>query len=353
MAAKNRVTYHEENINANTLKLREVLDTMPRFSKDFFRAIEPNTSAKTRISYVYDIRLFFRFLIQSNPYFKNKDIKEIQLQDLEKLQAVDIEEYLEYLKYYISDDGKEHTNSERGIMRKLASVRTLYNYFYRKELIKNNPASIVSMPKLHDKEIIRLDVDEVAELLDEVENGTKLTKSQQNFHTKTKVRDIAILTLLLGTGIRVSECVGIDINDIDFKNTGIKIQRKGGYETIIYFGDEVEEALRNYMEERKRIVPVEGHEDAFFLSIQRKRMGVRSVEKLVKKYAGLVTNLKKITPHKLRSTYGTTLYQETGDIYLVADVLGHKDVNTTKKHYAAIDDERRRKARNAVKLRND
>ena len=90
-------------------------------------------------------------------------------------------------------------------------------------------------------------------LLDEVENGTKLTKSQQNFHTKTKVRDIAILTLLLGTGIRVSECVGIDINDIDFKNTGIKIQRKGGYETIIYFGDEVEEALKNYMEERKEL----------------------------------------------------------------------------------------------------
>ena len=349
-----KITYHEQTSRENTLKLRSVLQTLPDFTKDFFRAIEPNTSAKTRISYVYDIRLFFQFLQINNPVFAKKDsIKDIRLEDLEQLQPVDIEEYLEYLKYYISDDGKEHTNSERGIMRKLASVRTLYNYFYRKELIKNNPASIVSMPKLHDKEIIRLDVDEVAELLDEVENGTKLTKSQQNFHTKTKVRDIAILTLLLGTGIRVSECVGIDINDIDFKNTGIKIQRKGGYETIIYFGDEVEEALRNYMEERKRIVPVEGHEDAFFLSIQRKRMGVRSVEKLVKKYAGLVTNLKKITPHKLRSTYGTTLYQETGDIYLVADVLGHKDVNTTKKHYAAIDDERRRKARNAVKLRND
>ena len=349
-----KITYHEQTSRENTLKLRSVLQTLPDFTKDFFRAIEPNTSAKTRISYVYDIRLFFQFLQINNPVFAKLDsIKDIRLEDLEQLQPVDIEEYLEYLKYYISDDGKEHTNSERGIMRKLASVRTLYNYFYRKELIKNNPASIVSMPKLHDKEIIRLDVDEVAELLDEVENGTKLTKSQQNFHTKTKVRDIAILTLLLGTGIRVSECVGIDINDIDFKNTGIKIQRKGGYETIIYFGDEVEEALRNYMEERKRIVPVEGHEDAFFLSIQRKRMGVRSVEKLVKKYAGLVTNLKKITPHKLRSTYGTTLYQETGDIYLVADVLGHKDVNTTKKHYAAIDDERRRKARNAVKLRND
>ncbi len=128
-------------------------------------------------------------------------------------------------------------------MRKLACLRTLYRYFYRKEKIKNNPASIVEMPKIHEKEIVRLDTDEVGELLDEVERGDKLTKSQQNFHAKTKTRDIAILTLLLGTGIRVSECVGIDINDVDFKNSGIKIRRKGGNETIIYFGEEVEKAL--------------------------------------------------------------------------------------------------------------
>lgn len=82
-------------------------------------------------------------------------------------------------------------------------------------------------------------------------------------------------------------------------------------------------------------------------------MNVRSVENLVKKYAKIVTPLKKITPHKLRSTYGTALYQETGDIYLVADVLGHKDVNTTKKHYAALDDARRRQAAKAVRLRED
>ena len=78
---------------------------------------------------------------------------------------------------------------------------------------------------------------------------------------------------------------------------------------------------------------------------------MRAVENLVKKYAQTVTTLKKITPHKLRSTYGTALYRETGDIYLVADVLGHKDVNTTKKHYAAMDDMRRRQAASAVKLR--
>jgi len=80
-------------------------------------------------------------------------------------------------------------------------------------------------------------------------------------------------------------------------------------------------------------------------------MSVRSVENLVKKYARIISPLKKITPHKLRSTYGTNLYKETGDIYLVADVLGHSDVNTTKKHYAAIEDDRRKSARNAVKLR--
>lgn len=102
---------------------------------------------------------------------------------------------------------------------------------------------------------------------------------------------------------------------------------------------------------RNSIIPEEGSENALFLSLQKKRMNVRSVENLVKKYARIVTPLKKITPHKLRSTYGTNLYRETGDIYLVADVLGHSDVNTTKKHYAALEDERRRSARNAVKLR--
>ncbi len=196
-----------------------------------------------------------------------------------------------------------------------------------------------------------MDVDEVAILLDQVEDGTNLTKKQLEFHKKTKIRDLAMMTLLLGTGIRVSECVGLDINDVDFKNDGILIRRKGGYEAVVYFGDEVRAALLDYLEERHHIIPEEGHEEALFLSLQNKRISVRSVEKLVKKYAEAMTTLKKITPHKLRSTYGTNLYRETGDIYLVADVLGHKDVNTTKKHYAALEDERRRQAAKVVKLR--
>ena len=182
-------------------------------------------------------------------------------------------------------------------------------------------------------------------MLDNIESGEGLTVTQNKYHEKTSVRDLAIVTLLLGTGIRVSECVGIDLNDIDFKTNGIKIHRKGG--------DETEAALKNYLAEREKIEAADGHKNAFFLSIQKKRISVRAVELLVKKYASLVTTMKKITPHKLRSTYGTSLYRETGDIYLVADVLGHKDVNTTKKHYAAIEEDRRRKAANIVKLRNE
>ena len=181
----------------------------------------------------------------------------------------------------------------------------------------------------------------------------KLTKRELVYHKKTRIRDVALLTLLLGTGIRVSECVGLDLNDVDFKNNGIKVTRKGGNEMVVYFGEEVEKALKRYLEERAGITPLAGHEHALFYSAQRKRMGVQAVENMVKKYSRQITTTKKITPHKLRSTYGTALYQETGDIYLVADVLGHKDVNTTKKHYAALDDARRRQAATAVKLRED
>lgn len=347
---KNNTNYHEEINKKNIVHLRELLDTLPPFCSQYFRGMQEYTSSRTRIAYAYDLRVFFEYMHENNPGFQKMKIRDYPLEMLDQITRLDIEEYLEYCSYYIKD-GKEYMNDERGKSRKLASLRSFYNYFFRNELIEKNPASLVPMPKLHQKEIVRLDADEVAILLDTVESGVNLTKQQLHYHEKTKIRDVALLTLLLGTGIRVSECVGIDLQDLDFKNNGIKIRRKGGYEAVIYFGEEVETALFDYLEKRNLIIPVDGHENALFLSMQNKRISVRAVEKLVKKYSSLVTNLKKITPHKLRSTYGTSLYRETGDIYLVADVLGHKDVNTTRKHYAAIEDERRRKAANAVKLR--
>ena len=348
-----KVTYHEQTDVENTLRLRDVLKTLPPFCRDFFRAIEPRTTTKTRISYAYDIRIFFQFLLEQNPAFRDWSIDAFTVDVLDQLTAVDLEEYEEYLKVYQAGD-KTETNGERGLKRKMSSLRSFYAYYFKREMIHTNPTVLVDVPKIHQKSIIRLEADEVALLLDYIEHGgDDLTGQKKVYYEKTKDRDLALVTLLLGTGVRVSECVGLDIEDVDFKNNGIKVTRKGGNEMVVYFGPEVEKALKNYLEVRKNIIPVEGHEHALFYSTQRKRIGVQAVENLVKKYARQVTTTKKITPHKLRSTYGTALYQETGDIYLVADVLGHKDVNTTKKHYAALDDSRRRQAATAVRLRED
>ncbi|WP_416862055.1 tyrosine-type recombinase/integrase [Laedolimicola ammoniilytica] len=350
--------YHEQKDAENIQRLREVLTTLPSFVSDFFRAKEMSMATTTRISYGYDIRIFFRFLVEKNPLFKNYKTTDFTYEDLDKISTVDIEEYKEYLKLYQREEEQgeiDITNGERGMKRKLSAVRSLFNYLYRYELIKNNPVVLVDMPKLHDKAIIRLEPDETARLLDFIEHGgDDLTGQKKVYYEKTKDRDLAIVTLLLGTGIRVSECVGLDVTDIDFNTNGIRVIRKGGSEMIVYFGDEVEKALKDYINgSRKLVNPQEGHENALFYSTQRRRIGVKAVENLVKKYSRQVTPLKKITPHKLRSTYGTTLYQETGDIYLVADVLGHKDVNTTRKHYAAQDESRRRSAANVVKLRKE
>ncbi len=348
-----RITYHEQTTIDNTVRLREVLRTLPDFCRDYFRAISTTTTAKTRISYAYDIRIFFEFLAAQNPSLKNLDIRDFPIGILDQVKAVDLEEYEEYLKVY-QNGSRVESNGERGLKRKISALRSFYAYYYKREMIHTNPTVLIEVPKVHQKAITRLDSDEVVMMLDYIEHaGDSLTGQQKVFYEKTKERDLALVTLLLGTGIRVSECVGLDVEDVDFKNNGIKVTRKGGNEMVVYFGPEVEKALKKYLTVRKGITPQAGHEHALFYSAQRRRISVQAVENLVKKYSRQITTTKKITPHKLRSTYGTALYRETGDIYLVADVLGHKDVNTTRKHYAEMDDQRRRQAAAAVHLRDD
>lgn len=342
--------YHDEEEIKIHRRLIDLKKQLPIFMSDYFRGIETTTTEKTKLAYAYDARCFFSYLLEHNPALKNVSIRNFPLSVLEQLQPSDIDEYMEYLKYS-EDDNIEIRNKETGLYRKISSLRSMYSYFYRKEAIKYNPAEIVKIPKLRSKEIIRLEPDEVARLLDYVESSQGSSKRQASYRQNTKVRDLAILTLMLGTGIRVSECVGLDLDHVDFKNDAIKIMRKGEKEATVYFGDEVEVALKDYIEERKKIVTLPGHENALFLSIRRKRIAVRTIETLVKGYAKVVTPLKHITPHKLRSTYGTNLYAQTNDIYLVADVLGHEDVNTTKKHYAAQSDSARRRAAKEVILR--
>ena len=344
--------YFTQRDEDNILKIRELRKELPLFCGEFFRGIEQKTTPLTRLGYARDLKIFFDFLVTETEEFYEKPILQLEIEELNKLTSTHLEMFLEYITLY-KQNGKTIKNGEKSRCRKLSSIRAMLRYFYKKDKLKSNVASKVDTPKVHESQIIRLELDEVGKVLDLAETGQDMTKMQASFHKHTQSRDYAMLSLFLGTGIRISECVGLNIDDFDFKQNAFKVTRKGGNRVILYFNEEVSDALQNYILERKKIKAQEGSEKALFLSLQNKRISVRAVEKLVKKYSKIVNPLKKITPHKLRSTFGTNLYRETKDIYIVADVLGHKDVNTTRKHYAAISEDIRRNAAKHVKFRED
>ncbi len=345
--------YQEREINCIE-RLNEIVEKLPYYVRDFFIGVEPRTSALTRLNYGYDLRIFFNFL--SKKVFKGKEIEQISLDDLSKLCASDFEYFLSYLSYY-NINGKDEKCTETGKARKLSTLRAFYKHFFNKNMLPANTPAKVLMPKIHEKEIIRLESgdkkDEIGDMLRVVESGTGLSKRQATFHNSTKYRDSAIITLFLGTGIRISELVGLNIDDIDMKSNSFVVTRKGGNRSVLYFNDEVASALNLYYEDRLADNNISEDEKALFLSLQNKRISTRTVQELVKKYARIISPLKKITPHKLRTTFGTNLYKQTGDIYVVASILGHKDVNTTKRHYAAQSEEIRKNASKAYTLKND
>ncbi len=344
--------YFEDREISCIKRMNNIINTLPYYVRDFFVGVELRTSALSRLNYAYDLRVFYDFL--SKMVFRGKNIDEIDLKDLAQLDSTDFEYFLSYLSSY-EINGKQERCTETGKARKLSTLRAFYKYFFNKNALPANTPSKVNMPKIHEKEIVRLDsnekVDEIGDMLYAVESGLGLSKRQKDFHNATKVRDTAIITLFLGTGIRISELVGLNIEDIDLRTNSFVVTRKGGNRAVLYFNDQVSIALSSYIEEREKLQDLI-KDSALFLSLQNRRISTRTVQELVKKYARIVSPLKKITPHKLRSTFGTNLYRQTGDIYVVADCLGHKDVNTTKKHYAAITDDIRKKAALSLSLNN-
>ena len=320
--------YREEMDAKRIMQIRSIIRELPQACSDFIRSIAVTTSTLTRLAYAIDLRTFFHFLHNERIAFSDKDPYLLTDQDLEKLTMSDLTAYTEYLTYYYKGEtssvpNKAYINHELSIKRKLCSIRSFYAYLFKNQRISANVTELVPLPKIHEKPIIRLSKNELVKILDTAQSGDQMSNGQKRFQKLTAKRDFALLSLFLGTGIRVSECVGINIADIDFENNAFVVTRKGGNQVV-------------------------------FLSLQKKRITQRAVQNLVKKYAAVAAPLKtKISPHKLRSTYATNLYNETGDIYLVADVLGHSSVDTTRKHYADMTDARRRMAAEHVHLPGD
>ena len=354
----NRKTYHEQTYIDNTLRLREILKTLPPFAKDYFRAVEPTTSARTRISYAYDIRVFFHFLMENNPVYKNYTIEQFEVHDLERLEPVDIEEYQEYLKVYKNDEEKCITNTEKGLARKMSALRSFYGYYFKRQIISKNPTLLVEMPKMHEKAIIRLDTDEIAMLLDYVDHGgDNLTGQRKAYFEKTKNRDLAILTLLLGTGIRVSECVGLDLQDIDFKNNRINVdhqlQRTRDMHYIIEdtktacgvrmipMTPEVKECFERIIGNRPKpnVEPmIDGRSGFLFLDKNEMPMVALHWEKyfqhVVEKYNRIYrVQLPKITPHVCRHTYCSNMAKAGMNPKTLQYFMGHSDIGVTLNTY--------------------
>ena len=356
MASEN---YQEHLAAERTERTRKMLQSLPLSCTDFITSIAMTTSPLTRLAYTIDLGTFCEFASREIPYYAEKKPSEWTDTDIDHFTGRDLRTYADYLTLYfkdetLSEDGtppKAMRNHECGVMRKLSTLRSYFDFLFKAERISSNIAALVSLPKLHEKPILYLINEEVDRLLSVASDGAALTERQQKFHKLTQTRDVAILMLFLGTGMRVSECVGVNIDDLDFHLNAVLVTRKGGNQVILYFPQEVADALKAYLEERKLIQTDKANENALFLSLQKKRMTQRAVQIMVKKYCAIAVPLKKrMSPHKLRSTYATRLYHETEDIYLVADALGHSDVNTTRKHYAAMSDQRRREAARNVHL---
>lgn len=352
-------SYREQADAKHVQMIREIIRELPQACGDYLRAITITTSSLTRLAYAIDLKTFFHFLQTERVAFSHKKLYEMTDRDLELLTSSDLAAYIDYLTFYYKDESdkdpdnvlKPIVNHELSIKRKLCSIRSLYDYLFKQQRIQSNIPQLVDLPKIHEKPIIRLERDEMQKILSIAESGEMLTERQLRYQKLTARRDYAILSLFLGTGIRVSELVGLNLDDIDLEENAFLITRKGGNQVVLYFPPEVAEAIADYLAERHLIETLPGHEDALFLSLQKRRITQRAVQLLVKKYAAHAAPLKsKITPHKLRSTYATNLYHATGDIYLVADMLGHSSVDTTRKHYADMTDQRRRMAASSVVL---
>ena len=274
------LTYKEESLLKKEEKMRSILPVLPDYVQRYMSFIQLSTSASTRLGYTQDLLIFFDYFADK----QDKEKKDITIQELEQLTADELTEFFNYLECY-EKDGQIYKNSHVAIRRKLSSVRGLYNYLFSQQLIMTNPILRIKPPKVPKKEIIYMNQDESSDFLDTVMYGDRMTKKESEFHDKHGIRDFALLSLMLGTGIRVSEVVGLNVGDLDLNNHTIHVVRKGGKEDFVYFSDEVGEIMKDYMEiYRKTAVPVEGHEQALFLSTQRRRFTPRSIEYMVNKY---------------------------------------------------------------------
>lgn len=342
--------YKKSSRKKKTDLLFDILNELPTFYRDYILGVpEEIMATSTRLEYARNVRDFFEYLEKVNPYFKEKGKKNITISDLSKITKTDANEYAAHLSAYTFQrklNGEEEHYSPKTVSRKLSAVSSMYKELMRLDKIKENPFTVIRRPKDKEHVIIHLTDTERKKLLDIAYQGTGLSEQALKFHDG--LRDRAVLALLLDTGMRVSELVGLDMSDLDLEECSAIILRKGGKTEEVFFSDSTREILEEYIEYRNGTLKAYST-PALFISRRYERLGVRGIEYMVKKYAKIAVPIKadKISPHKLRSTFAMAFYEREPDLLLLKEIMGHSNIATTT-IYANATKKRQREMRNIL-----
>lgn len=311
---------------------------LPDYVKDYLDYCDGTLgrSYNTMISYAYNIRNFFQFLIDRNSLIS--EYSDITIDMLNQINALDMQKYMSYLRLHMTEYETVH-NEAKARAQKLSCMRAFFQYLVTFKGLSMNVAKLIDRPKAELEKKRPLTSDETVELLNNVK--ACVGKPESLFYLEnTKYRNIAIITTLAYTGIRVSELCNLNIDDINRNTMTIHVMRKGGKEEDVLINDVVRKAIDRYIDFERQ--PYDDANRALFLSSRHAtgdRLSVRSVERMIKAYGDTIG--EHVTPHTLRRTFGTKLYNQTGDLYLTATALGHKNIQTTKDFYTTMSEERK------------
>ncbi len=343
----------------------EIERALPSFMGDFFLFLKSAVAVSSRLAYLEDIAFFCQYLVDETDLTDAETLREISLEDFNRIRSRDVNYFLgQYCQRYEIEEKnqiKVMENHQRSLARKKSSLSVLFKNLYRDGILKQNITdgfNPIQLPKPQPDAIKRLDIDEVVQLLDLVENGTLLSEKEKSYWMKTRLRDRAVLVLFLTYGLRVNELQQLDVSSFNFHRGEFKIYRKRGKESLMPINQSCERVIRDYLaKERPPAAKIpEEHRNALFLSLQKKRMTIRTIRNLVKKYTALVlgtTAQDGYSPHKLRATAATSLIQQGFSIFDVQNLLDHDNVTTTQLYAAHRKDAKREVVKNFEWLDDD
>lgn len=323
------------------LQCEAIEKELPKFLRGFFAYLRSNVLPNTRLAYLHDIKFFMQYLVDETDLTDADEISNIKLEELQEVQAIDVNMFLDYCRRYKVETNKNiymYENTNKTLARKKSSISVLFKYLYRDGFVEKNITDgfdPIRVPRPGEKEIKALQDDEVMIMLDAVSSGNGLTEKERVYWEKTKLRDKAILILFLTYGLRLSELQQLNISSFNFGRGEFIVYRKRGKESLMPLNKSATAVLHDYIDNERpdeEKIPDE-HKDALFLSLQCRRMTERQIRELVKKYTSIALNTTRragYSPHKLRATAATSLIGRGNSIFDVAALLDHEQVTTTQ-----------------------